>query len=319
MDESRHDVHDLSVEETKEKYRTILEAAIMNWQGSPDDLKTVVTNSVEKLFGKNSKNPRNFEKIPQSGQIFWNEELKDFTLEKKALVPWKDQLQELTIYIFDCETTSLWSDSYPPDFTEISVWKLNKTKIEYFHQLVNPSKPQTLAAIQVSGLEPSQLRNAPTTMEVLTILFSEFITLDGILIAHNGKGLDFKMLNYWKKQCQIETQKKLTEIDSMDLFRKRTAEMPRNPTGRIILNQPAVYEHLFREKPSHAHCAFYDVWALARILTRLFKSPSELISCINEEVKKKSEQCSCQGGCQNKRCGCVKKRKQCVTECKCWT
>ena len=80
-------IHDLSVEETKEKYRTILEAAIMNWQGSPDDLKTVVTNSVEKLFGKNSKNPRNFEKIPQSGQIFWNEELKDFTLEKKASHP----------------------------------------------------------------------------------------------------------------------------------------------------------------------------------------------------------------------------------------
>jgi len=161
------------------------------------------------------------------------------------------------VFLVDCETTGFWNKINPPDLTELAVWNLKDGA--FFYTLVHPSKPQSMGSILISGLEPSILENAPTTEEVLTRFFVFVDVPNSILVAHNGKKFDFKLLSYWKNYFGIQTKNAITEMDSLSLFCYHSSKMPQRDQ-KLVLKQSEVYQHLFGSSPLYSHCAFFDVW-----------------------------------------------------------
>jgi DNA polymerase III epsilon subunit-like protein len=222
------------------------------------------------------------------------------------------------IFIWDCETTDLPKRNDVPDFTEIAVWNLKKGTFRYTK--VSPSKPQSMGAILASGLDPSMLKDAPTTKEALKMFFAFVDVPNSVLVAHNGKRFDFKILAHWKSFYGLQTNHTITEVDSLTICRRLPEKMPK-PAGRLVLNQKAIYHHFFGANPDHMHCAFFDTWVLARILLHLADDDwRKLDSLILSSTPTKSNSlpgCNCKTSCKTDRCSCHKTQQGCTGFCGC--
>ena len=108
------------------------------------------------------------------------------------------------------------------------------------------------------------------------------------------------------------------EIDSMNIFQSFGSQMPRK-NNRIIRNQSDVYKHIFNEEAANAHCAFFDVWMLSKILVYLVQENISYLFRLfqNGGKEKEIKHCLCKSGCTGRRCGCVKENRLCTKDCKC--
>jgi DNA helicase II / ATP-dependent DNA helicase PcrA len=93
---------------------------------------------------------------------------------------------------FDIETTDL--DVTIAEIVEIGAVRVRDgEEVDAFHVMVRPGGPITPGAFQTHGISRADVENAPSFKEA----YPEFLAFAGedVLVAHNGYGFDFQVLN----------------------------------------------------------------------------------------------------------------------------
>ena len=159
------------------------------------------------------------------------------------------------IIIFDLETTGFGADE--ERITEIGAVKLVGLEVvEEFHSFVNPEKPIPEKITEITGIDDSMVKDAPSEREALT-KFIEFCG-DAPLVAHNAK-FDMSFIRAASGRCRIPYKP-----DSIDTLALCKAAIP----NRKSYSLDAMAEY-FKLGDFNHHRAVDDAKMLASIFVNI--------------------------------------------------
>ena len=194
---------------------------------------------------------------------------------------------------------------------------------KFFYSLVKPSTKFEITAIAISGIDASMVTSSPTTKIVLqkiidfiketSLIDDGIINKTPIIIAHNGDNFDFKLLKQLMDFHNLKFEIEPEYLDSLKFFRnisKLHIDWPRSTSNRKSNAQENLYKWKFGSELSF-HCAFYDVWALFRLLRSFGFNWNE-----PNQVNPSLVICKCKKG-DCKGCSCHKNDKLCSAACGC--
>ena len=166
------------------------------------------------------------------------------------------ELTDNVYVVFDLETTGL--DFMNEGITEIGAVKLVDGKLtEQFTTLVKPDYRITEKNIEITGITPEMVENAPKIGSVLPD-FLKFI--DGaILVAHNAS-FDMSFLKRFANAENYEVKNKV--IDSIEIARSVLPQLKHHDLHTIANHFGIVFHH---------HRALSDAYATAEALIELMK------------------------------------------------
>ena len=182
------------------------------------------------------------------------------TIKVKSVFDAEDNLPaELTdnVYVvFDLETTGL--DFMNNGITEIGAVKLVGGKIvEQFTTLVKPDYAITQENIDITGITPEMVKDAPKISAVIPD-FMKFI--DGaILVAHNAE-FDLKFIKRFAGAEEYEVKNKV--LDTVEIARANLPQLRRHDLHTIAEHFGIVFHH---------HRALSDSYATAEAFIELMK------------------------------------------------
>ena len=176
--------------------------------------------------------------------------------------------------VFDLEANADRSDPPAHEIIEIgAVLVVDGAEASQFETLVQPSRPLRLHTRQLTGLTDEELAGAPTLGEALR-QFAAFAG-DRPLMAHNGFGYDFPLLDAAVQQAVLPTIGR-QRLDTLELahlaFPRAGRESVRNvdgsspPQGR---NLDDLAQCLVGQAPRGIHRALGDARLLAAVVPHL--------------------------------------------------
>ena len=166
------------------------------------------------------------------------------------------ELTDKTYVVFDLETTGL--EVLNEGITEIGAVKLVDGKMtEQFTTLVKPDYRITEKNMEITGITPEMVENAPKIGTVIPD-FLKFI--DGaVLVAHNAQ-FDMSFLKRFANGEDYEVKNQV--LDSLELARATLPQLRRHDLHTVADYFGIVFHH---------HRALSDAYATAEVLIELMK------------------------------------------------
>lgn len=177
-----------------------------------------------------------------------------------------EELTEKTFVVFDFETTG--TDFMNNGITEIGAVKIEKGKItEQFTTLVKPDYPISQEIIDITGITPEMVKDAPKIDKVLPD-FLKFIEYS-VIVAHNAP-FDTSFLRRFANENDYEVSNKV--MDTLEMSRRLLPALRHHDLKTIADYFGIVFRH---------HRALSDAYATAEAFIELMK-----IKHKNDENKK---------------------------------
>lgn len=152
---------------------------------------------------------------------------------------------------FDFETTGF---TPPCKIIEIGAVKVKNGKIaESFQTFVDPKESIPYRITQITGIDNSMVKNAPS-INVALPTFLEFLE-DLPIAAHNAR-FDMTFLNYYSKALGLNVTNEV--ICSLAYSRKKFPMLPKHDLQSIARYIDAVQDK--------THRAMYDAFVVAKIM-----------------------------------------------------
>ncbi len=170
------------------------------------------------------------------------------------------ELTQKTYVVFDLETTGL--DVMNNGITEIGAVKIVDGKIsEQFTTLVKPDYPITDEIVNITGITPDMVKDAPKISSVIP----DFIKFtDGaVLVAHNSD-FDMKFIRRYASAEEFDIKNQV--LDSLALARKYLPELKRHDLHTVADRFGIVFHH---------HRALSDAYATAEAFIEIMKIKGE--------------------------------------------
>lgn len=191
---------------------------------------------------------------PEQVITYEQNNLLNFAEEKK--VP--KYLQNKTFVCYDLETTGLHFES-GDKMIELGAVKIVNGKItEQFETLINPERPISAGASEVSGLTDADVKDSPKDYEVLGDFYK--FKGDAILIGYNNINFDNVFLIGQGKNARWDFRGETEDV--LNYARKYVF-------GVKNYKNSTVYEKLFGSKFDNAHRAYYDAKATAEVFIKI--------------------------------------------------
>ncbi len=182
--------------------------------------------------------------------------------------------------VFDLEANADRSDPPAHEIIEIgAVLVVDGTESTSFSKLVRPTRPLRSQTRELTGLTDEELAQAPTLTEALA-QFAAFVG-DRPLVAHNGFGYDFPLLDTAAEQSELPSIGGM-RLDTLELahlaFPRAGRELARGvdgtqpPAGRSLDD---LAEWLLGRSTRPAHRALGDARLLAEVLLPLIATLNE--------------------------------------------
>ena len=189
--------------------------------------------------------------------------------------------QRITEYVvFDLEANADRSD--PPEHEIIEIGAIlisDETAIDRFATLVRPTRPLREFTRELTGITDDQLASAPVLAEALRD-FYDYVG-DRPLIAHNGFGYDFPLLDSAAEKTGLSPPD-TTRLDTLELAHLVFPRSGRGLTVNIDGRRPPagrsldeLTRHFFGDDPRDRHRALNDARLLSRVLARLLAHMEE--------------------------------------------
>lgn len=185
-----------------------------------------------------------------------------------------DDITKHIFVVFDVETTGLYPDR-GDRIIEIAGIKIVDGKIQeeqVFNTLVNPGRPISPEASEVSKITDAMVTDAPTMADVLP-KFLEFIE-DSTLVAHNAQ-FDMSFLQSEMMHAQLETSLPQYQC-TLDLSRRIFPYQQQH-------NLDIVMRRMNVKTTGDRHRALTDVVATAEVFLQFFKHRPDVI-LLEEEM-----------------------------------
>ena len=182
--------------------------------------------------------------------------------------------------VFDLEANADRSDPPAHEIIEIgAVHVVDGEQVAEFETLVRPTRPLRPQTRELTGLTDRELVQAPTLAEALQ-RFAAFLG-DRPLMAHNGFGYDFPLIDAASKQSALPAIGR-QRLDTLELAHvafpragreiARSVDESRPPPGRSLDD---LAERLLGRGVRDAHRALGDARLLADVLVPLLESINE--------------------------------------------
>ena len=176
--------------------------------------------------------------------------------------------------VFDLEANADRSDPPAHEIIEIgAVAMVGAEESGRFQTLVRPSRPLRKETRKLTGLSDADLAGAPPPAEALR-RFYDFVG-DRPLIAHNGFGYDFRLLDAAEEATGVRPPI-VPRLDSLELAHLVLPRARRGATANIDATHPpqsrkldALASHFFGVEPRSPHRALDDARLLSRVLLEL--------------------------------------------------
>lgn len=127
--------------------------------------------------------------VVEDGRFCWH------SPQSLGLRDWQEtdpDLKDVSFVVVDVETTG--GRPGPAKITEIGAVRIEGLRVvSTFHSLVNPQRPIPAKVIEITGITPDMVRDAPR-IELLMPNLMEFMQ-DSVLVGHNAQ-FDLAFLNY---------------------------------------------------------------------------------------------------------------------------
>ena len=167
-----------------------------------------------------------------------------------------EELTEKTFVVFDFETTG--TDFMNNGITEIGAVKIEKGKItEQFTTLVKPDYPISQEIIDITGITPEMVKDAPKIDKVLPD-FLKFIEYS-VIVAHNAP-FDTSFLRRFANENDYEVTNKV--MDTLEMSRRLLPSLRHHDLKTIADYFGIVFRH---------HRALSDAYATAEAFIELMK------------------------------------------------
>lgn len=167
-----------------------------------------------------------------------------------------EELTEKTYVVFDFETTG--TDFMHNGITEIGAVKIEKGKItEQFTTLVHPDYPISQEIVDITGITPEMVKDAPKIDKVLPD-FLKFIEYS-VIVAHNAP-FDTSFLRRFANENDYEVSNRV--LDTLEMSRKLLPALRHHDLKTIADYFGIVFRH---------HRALSDAYATAEAFIELMK------------------------------------------------
>lgn len=185
--------------------------------------------------------------------------------------PTDQLLTDIEWVIFDVETTGF--NPAEEEIIEIGAVKVKGGQIiDRFSKFVNPRRPIPAKIIELTGIENSDVADAPTIEEVIP----EFITFfQGTVLAAHNATFDLRFLQMaLRKTGHIEEVPVINILDTLNLSRALLSELKNHKLNTLA-------EHFQISLVNH-HRACDDAAATGEILLKLLKLVPESIATLEQ-------------------------------------
>jgi len=164
----------------------------------------------------------------------------------------KGSWNELPLVFLDIETTGF--SPWQHEIIEIGAVRIEKGSTREFQELVRPETPPSQEIIELTGIDPEELKKARSLKEV----WPEFIKfIDGaILVAHNAS-FDINFLSFWSKKINYPLPLDKGFIDTLNLSKAINSDLRGHSLGALTKK--------FNVRLDNHHRALADAQATYRL------------------------------------------------------
>lgn len=195
--------------------------------------------------------------VAEDGRFCWH------SPESLGLTDWAahdPDFENSSFVVVDVETTG--GRPGPAKMTEIAVVRVEKLAVvDEFHTLVNPQRPIPPKIIEITGITPDMVRNAPRIEEVLPFVL-DFIG-DAIFVGHNVR-FDLSFLNYELSRLYGRRLKDQA-IDTLRMARLLVPGLPNHRLATVATALGAPVDQYHRALPDARATAHVLLTLLGRL------------------------------------------------------